>query len=115
MSYLNEYCTHHYTSYERGKVVWDESGSLDDVLYWYCKGIVRSRAAKEVGDRGVTLQVRVPGTEPFQHRLGQETGARTRRDVPVMDSQRILPCFPYIGGTFGECTSLSQADTARSR
>ena len=43
--------TYHYTSYERGKLVWDESGSLDDVLYWYCKGIVRSRAAKEVGDR----------------------------------------------------------------
>ena len=29
--------TYHYTTYERGKLVWDDAGTLDDVLYWYCK------------------------------------------------------------------------------
>ena len=43
--------TYHYTTYERGKLVWDDSGSLDDVLYWYCKGVVHSRGSREVGDR----------------------------------------------------------------
>jgi hypothetical protein len=37
--------------YERGKLGFDQSGSLDDVLYWYCEGVVTGQAAKRVGDR----------------------------------------------------------------
>ena len=52
---LNIYVTddglYHFTFYERGELGFDQAGSLDDVLYWYCEDIVRSRAAKEVGDR----------------------------------------------------------------
>lgn len=44
-------CSYHFTFYERGKLVFDQSGSLDDVLYWYCEGIVTRQAAKSVGDR----------------------------------------------------------------
>jgi hypothetical protein len=43
--------TYHYTTYERGKLVWDDAGTRDDVLYWYCKGIVRGEAAKSFQDR----------------------------------------------------------------
>ena len=49
--FVDEDGTHHFTYYERGKLGFDRAGSLDDVLYWYCKDIVRGRASKEVGDR----------------------------------------------------------------
>ena len=45
--------TAHITSpfYERGKLGFDQAGSLDDLLYWYCEGVVTNQAAKLVGDR----------------------------------------------------------------
>lgn len=33
------------------QLVFDRTGSLDDVLYWYCEEVVTSQAAKLVGDR----------------------------------------------------------------
>ncbi|MBO0882247.1 MAG: hypothetical protein J2P17_18300 [Mycobacterium sp.] len=49
--YIADDGSHHFTFYERGKLGFDRSGSLDDLLYWYCKDIVRSQAAEWVGDR----------------------------------------------------------------
>jgi hypothetical protein len=49
--YIADDGSYHFTFYERGKLGFDRSGSLDDLLYWYCKDIVRSQAAKLVGDR----------------------------------------------------------------
>ena len=43
--------TYHYTTYERGKLVWDDASTLDDVLYWYCEGIVGSQASRYFEDR----------------------------------------------------------------
>ncbi|MCV7386386.1 Imm63 family immunity protein [Mycolicibacter longobardus] len=43
--------SYHFTYFERGKLGFDRSGSLDDLLYWYCKGIVRREASRLVGDR----------------------------------------------------------------
>lgn len=40
--------SYHYAFYERGQLRVEEVGSLDDVLYWYCKGIVRRQASREV-------------------------------------------------------------------
>jgi hypothetical protein len=42
---------YHYTYYERGNIVSDRTGDLDDALYWYCKGIVRSNGSKYFEDR----------------------------------------------------------------
>ena len=42
---------YHFTFYERGKLGFDQVGSLDDLLYWYCEGIVTHEAAKFIGDR----------------------------------------------------------------
>lgn len=50
--YVAEDGTYHFTFYERGKHGFDRIGSLDDLLYWYCEGIVTREAAKLVGDRG---------------------------------------------------------------
>jgi hypothetical protein len=49
--YVAEDDVYHFTFYERGKVAFDQTGSLDDVLYWYCEGIVTRQAARQVGDR----------------------------------------------------------------
>jgi hypothetical protein len=49
--YVADDGSYHFTFYERGKLGFDQSGSLDDVLYWYCEDVVTSQAAKLVGDR----------------------------------------------------------------
>ena len=49
--YVDDDGTYHYTTYERGKLVWDDAGKLDDVLYWYCEGIVGSQASRYFEDR----------------------------------------------------------------
>jgi hypothetical protein len=43
--------SYHFTFYERGKLGFDRSGSLDDLRYWYCESVVTRQAAKCVGDR----------------------------------------------------------------
>ena len=49
--YIADDGSYHFTFYERGKLGFDRSGSLDDLLYWYCQSVVTSQAAKQVGDR----------------------------------------------------------------
>jgi hypothetical protein len=49
--YVGDGGSYHFTFYERGKLGFDRVGSLDDLLYWYCEGIVTREAAKLVGDR----------------------------------------------------------------
>ncbi len=49
--YVADDGSYHFAYYERGKLGVDNVGNLDDLLYWYCKGIVRSQAARQVGDR----------------------------------------------------------------
>lgn len=49
--YIADDGSYHFTFYDRGKLGFDRSGSLDDLLYWYCEGVVSRQAAKWVGDR----------------------------------------------------------------
>jgi hypothetical protein len=49
--YVADDGSYHFAFYERGKLGFDRVGSLDDVLYWYCEGVVTRDAAKLVGDR----------------------------------------------------------------
>jgi hypothetical protein len=49
--YIADDGSYHFTFYERGKLGFDRSGSLDDLLYWYCESVVTRQAAKSVGDR----------------------------------------------------------------
>ena len=49
--YIADDGSYHFTFYERGKLGFDRSGSLDDLLYWYCENVVTRQAAKWVGDR----------------------------------------------------------------
>jgi len=49
--YIAEGGSYHFAFYERGKLVFDRSGSIDDLLYWYSESVVTRQAAKRVGDR----------------------------------------------------------------
>jgi hypothetical protein len=49
--YIADDGSYHFAFYERGKLSFDRSGNLDDLLYWYCQSVVTSQAAKQVGDR----------------------------------------------------------------
>ncbi|MDT5305183.1 MAG: hypothetical protein QOE48_851 [Mycobacterium sp.] len=49
--YIADDGSYHFAFYERGKLGFDRSGNLDDLLYWYCQSVVASQAAKQVGDR----------------------------------------------------------------
>lgn len=49
--YVADDGSYHFTFYERGKLGFDQAGSLDDLLYWYCESVVTRQAAKQVGDR----------------------------------------------------------------
>src|SRR6202022_1451434 len=49
--YIAEDGSYHFAFYERGKLGFDRSGSLDDLLYWYCESVITRQAAKRVGDR----------------------------------------------------------------
>jgi hypothetical protein len=49
--YIADDSSYHFAFYERGKLGFDRSGNLDDLLYWYCQSVVASRAAKQAGDR----------------------------------------------------------------
>ncbi|TGD87345.1 hypothetical protein BayCH28_13245 [Mycolicibacterium sp. CH28] len=47
---------YHYTFYERGQLSFDQEGGLDDVLYWYCQGVVSHTLARPIGDRAQRFQ-----------------------------------------------------------
>ncbi|SIC06393.1 hypothetical protein [Mycobacteroides abscessus] len=49
--FIDEDGAYHYAYYERGQLGFDQVGGLDDVLYWYCEGVVTQQAARRVGDR----------------------------------------------------------------
>nr|WP_297774975.1 hypothetical protein [Mycobacterium sp.] len=49
--YVAEDGSYHFAFYERGKLGFDRTGSLDDVLYWYTEDVATNQAAKRVGDR----------------------------------------------------------------
>ncbi|OBF53197.1 hypothetical protein A5787_06100 [Mycobacterium sp. 852002-50816_SCH5313054-b] len=49
--YVADNGSYHFAFYERGKLGFDQVGSLDDVLYWYTEGVVTRLAAKQVGGR----------------------------------------------------------------
>jgi len=49
--YVDDDGLYHFAYFERGKLGFDRVGDLDDVLYWYCEGIVSTQASRHIGDR----------------------------------------------------------------
>jgi hypothetical protein len=44
--YVGDEGLYHFAFYERGTLGFDQTGGLDDLLYWYTEGVVSSQAAK---------------------------------------------------------------------
>jgi hypothetical protein len=84
--YIADDGSYHFAFYERGKLGFDQSGSLDDVLYWYCEGIVSSQAAKWVGDRAERFKYEYQVLSRFDVRWAKrrvrETAAMFRNGQP---------------------------------
>ncbi len=78
--------TYHFAYYERGKLGFDRIGDLDDILYWYCSNIVRSRAAKEFKDRTYRFaeeyRVLCRYNPEWGKRRIRELAAKFRKDQP---------------------------------
>ena len=88
--------SYHYTFYERGKLGFDRSGSLDDVLYWFCEGIVFSQGAKYVGDRAERFKYEYQVLSKFS----TEWAKRRVRELAAMfrdGQQEDIALLPDIG------------------
>jgi hypothetical protein len=84
--YVDSDGSYHYTFYERGKLSFDQTGSLDDVLYRYCRGIVSRQGANSVGDRAERFQFEYQVLSRFNpdwaKRNVRETAAMLRKGQP---------------------------------
>lgn len=77
--YIADDGSYHYAYYERGKLGFDKVGGLDDVLYWYCEGIVSSQAHRAVGDRKQAFAYEYEALMRFK----PEWGKRAVRELAV--------------------------------
>ena len=95
--YIADDGSYHFTFYERGKLGFDQSGSLDDVLYWYCERVVSSQAVKWVGDRAERFkyeyQVLSSFSTDWAKRRVRETAAMFRKYGNPQD----ISLLPDIG------------------
>jgi hypothetical protein len=93
--YIADDGSYHFTFYERGKLGFDRSGSLDDLLYWYCESVVTRQAAKWVGDRAERFKYEYQVLSQFDT-AGRKGGCANSPLFSVMASQRTFPCFPTL-------------------
>ena len=84
--YVADDGSYHFTFYERGKIGFDRVGTLEDLLYWYCEGVVSSQAAKLVGDRAQRFKYEYEVLSRFDVRWAKrnvrETAALFRNGQP---------------------------------
>lgn len=77
---------YHYAFYERGQLGFDQAGGLDDVLYWYCQGVVSHTLARPIGDREQRFQFEYEVLNRFNpdwaKRNVRETAAMFRNGQP---------------------------------
>ncbi|MEB3069859.1 hypothetical protein [[Mycobacterium] vasticus] len=72
--------SYHFAHYERGKLGFDDVGSLDDVLYWYCKGVMTDQVVGQVGDRAGRFTLEYEVLSDF----GLEWAKRNVRETAAM-------------------------------
>jgi len=98
--FVGEDGLYHFTFYERGKLGFDQAGSLDDLLFWYCQSIV-SNDASYLSDRKerflyeYDLLSRLdPG---WAKRRVRELAAKFREWEPGVTQPEDLSLLPDIG------------------
>ncbi|MBE5477939.1 hypothetical protein E3G68_005293 [Mycobacteroides abscessus] len=89
---------HHFGYWERGKLVFDHTGTLDDALYWYCEGVVSQRAP---GDRRERFRFGYDVLSSYNpdwgRRYVRELASSFRRNHPDQSRPRDLSLLPDIG------------------
>jgi hypothetical protein len=87
--FVDDQGAYHFAFYERGQLGFDQVGSLDDLLYWYCQSIVSSQSAKRVGDRRDRFKYEYDWLSEFSidwaKRNVRETAAMFRRYDKAQD------------------------------
>ena len=90
----------HFTFYERGDLAFDQAGSLDDVLYWYCQDRVADDAARW-SDRKQRFQYEYEVLSRFSpewaKRRVRELAANFRRRRPNEPHPEGISLLPDIG------------------
>ncbi|EHB44686.1 hypothetical protein MycrhDRAFT_6705 [Mycolicibacterium rhodesiae JS60] len=91
---------YHFAFYERGQLVFDRTGSLDDALYWYCEDRVTDDAARW-SDRKQMFQYEYDMLSRFNpewaKRNVRETAAMFRRNHPNEPRPEGISLLPDIG------------------
>jgi len=91
---------YHFTFYERGQLGFDQAGSLDDVLYWYCEDRVVDDAARW-SDRKQRFQYEYEVLGRFNpewaKRRVRELAANFRRRRPEEPHPEGISLLPDIG------------------
>ena len=90
--YIADDGSYHFTFYERGKLGFDRSGSLDDLRYWYCQDVVTSQARKWVGDRAERFKYEYQVLSHLNTDWPRGMSGRLRQ-CSVMARRRTLPYF----------------------
>ena len=84
--FIDDDGTYHFTFYERGKLGFDQAGTLDDLLYWYCESTVAHQASY-IADRKERFRYEydvLSGLSPeWAKRRVRELAARFRDHRPA--------------------------------
>lgn len=98
--FVDDAGAYHFTFYERGKLVFDRVGTLDDLLYWFSESII-SHEASYLSDRRERFRLEYDmfsGLSPeWAKRRVRELAARFRERRPADLRPEGLDLLPDIG------------------
>jgi len=88
--FVDDQGVYHFAFYERGKLGFGQVGSLDDLLYWYCRDIVVNQSAKRVGDRRDRFKYEYDWLSEFSVDWAKRRSTRARATAPRVWSAAAL-------------------------
>ena len=98
--FVDDSGTYHFTLYERGRLGFDQAGTLEDLLYWYAQSIVTDKASY-ISDRKDRFRYEydvLSGLSPeWAKRRVRELAAKFRQWEPGVARPDDLNLLPDIG------------------
>lgn len=98
--FVDDSGTYHFAFYERGQLGFDQTGTLEDVLYWYCQSGVTDKASY-IADRKERFRYEydvLSGLSPeWAKRRVRELAAKFRQWEPGVARPDDLNLLPDIG------------------
>lgn len=99
--FVDDEGVYHYAYWERGKLSFDLTGSLDDVLYWYCEGHASTLGHRCNGERKQAFQFThdvLASYDPrWAKRYVRELAGKMRQWHPQDQCPADLKLLPDIG------------------